>query len=342
MKTLKTLPFIFMIFWISILFSDAGNAMPVTISGTTMDTFYHIKVVSGSSIDIPVLKNRIDRLLSLLEHRFSMYVDKSELSLFNRTAERTYFKPSSDFLSVLKTGRELYDLTDGAWDGTIKPLVDLWGFGVGKPITRIPDSSDIQAILSHCGFDKIIIDSNGISKTIPGLSLDLGSIAKGYGVDRVAGLLKQSGYHHFLVEIGGEIYASGTRDRHSKWKVGIRSPDRTFSRQDIHQAVALRDMAIATSGGYRNFITIDQQTFSHIIDPATGFPVSNHIAGASVIAQDCTFADGLATALMVMPPEKGMALVNQLDDVEAMIIINSADNKFETLFSSNFRKYLAP
>lgn len=334
---------VMIIFLICLLFPSAGGASkPKTISGKTMDTFYHISVISDASDPLLVLKDKIDTQLSMLNTRFSMYSDKSELSEFNRTPEKKRFKPSSDFRSVLMSGRKLYLLTGGAWDGTVKPLVDLWGFGTRNKITKIPDASEVAATLNQCGFDKIILNADGIIKTAPGVSLDLGSIAKGYGVDMVAGLLKNAGYDQFLVEIGGEIYAAGTKSSHAKWKVGISRPDKRFSHQDVYQAVMLEDRALATSGNYRNFITINGQTFSHIIDPVTGFPTRNKVASASVVAKDCTFADGLATALMVMPADKGIALVNTLDDVEALIIIDADEKGLVPVFSQGFQTYLVP
>ena len=172
------------------------------------------------------------------------------------------------------------------------------------------------------------------------LTLDLGSIAKGYGVDKTAELLKQCRLENFIVEIGGEIYAAGKNKKESPWQVGISTPKKGIAANDLYKIVSLKDKAIATSGDYRNFINIDGKTYAHIINPVTGYPPENNVVSASVIAGDCTFADGLATALMVMTPEKGTALVNTLADTECMIIVRESQHKFKNFMSNGFSDYL--
>ena len=320
-----------------------GNAQTFFISGKTMGTFYHIALVSPANIDVEKIQTRIDRQLKTINQHLSMYQADSELSRFNAAPAHTPFAVSSDFHAVLRTAQHLHQITGGAWDGTVKPLVDLWGFGTKKRIRKLPDPDHISGLLETTGFEHIQLQPGHISKSVQHLTLDLGSIAKGYGVDRICALLRASGFNNFLVEIGGEIYASGVKDNKLAWRVGISRPEKKLALQQIYKAVSVRDMAVATSGNYRNYITIEDRTFSHIINPVTGYPVENRNASVTVIAPDCTFADGLATALMVMDAKEGLKLVNGLEQVEVMIMTTpekTDSSTFETILSDGFRRFL--
>jgi thiamine biosynthesis lipoprotein len=167
--------------------------------------------------------------------------------------------------------------------------------------------------------------SGTLSKMDPGITLDLASIAKGFGVDAIARLLGDRGFSHFLVEIGGEVYARGRRKDGDAWRVGINRPDKQAAFNDVYRVVPLTDRAMATSGDYRIFFQIGNQSYAHILDPRTGRPVTNGVVSATVVAANCTVADGLATALMVMGPEKGLALVNRLASVEGLIVVRQPD-----------------
>ncbi|HKK90451.1 MAG TPA: FAD:protein FMN transferase [Desulfobacteraceae bacterium] len=310
------------------------------ISGQTMGTFYNITIVARKGFDARRCQKRIDAQLQMINQSMSCFDKTSEISRFNRAAPRVGVKISGDFLAVMEKADRLYTLTNGAWDGTVKPLVDLWGFGTAGELKIVPDRETIQKTLASTGFHHIDISGRTLKKRTTPLSLDLGSIAKGYGVDKVASLLKQSGITRFLVEIGGEIYAAGKNGKGAAWKVGISSPEKNGPAGELYKTVSLQDKAIATSGDYRNFITLGDKTWSHIIDPVTGFPVENRVVGASVITGDCTFADGLATALMVMETDRGAALVNSLDNCEAMIIVRDTKGQFQSILSDGFADYL--
>ncbi len=291
-----------------------------TISGETMGTFYTVKFISRKKESLSLWKTRVDLRLKEVNKRLSMYDTNSEISRFNREDIGKALLISPDFYTVLLTAQKIYKITGGAWDGTVKPLVDLWGFGTKKGPDRIPAQSEITLTLSGTGFDHIQLrNPNRIVKN-KAITLDLGSIAKGYGVDTIADLFRSYGIQDVLVEIGGELYASGKNRKGKHWSVGISRPDKQHVNQNLFSVVQLKDHAIATSGNYRNFFEMDGKTFSHIINPKTGFPVDNTIVSASVIAEECTFADGLATALMVMSIHKGLELVNSLENTECLII----------------------
>ena len=341
MKHIK--PIIFCITLSFFIFCSNGLAalsgQEYTLSGKTMGTFYTIKFISSKKHSLPLWKARVDQRLKDINKRLSMYDPESELSLFNLQKTGTKIKVSSDLYANLLTAKKLYELTDGSWDGTIKPLVDLWGFGTKKRITKIPEAGKIALALSKTGFQHIVINEQQRVVKTGNITLDLGSIAKGYGVDALARLFTSSGIHDVLVEIGGELAGFGTNKKGKPWSVGISKPDKQFSNQKLYKIVQLNNNAIATSGNYRNFFEISKKIYSHIIDPKTGFPVDNKIASVSVISKNCTFADGLATALMVMDLQKALDLVNRLEDTECLII-QKKTTKFISHMSDNFDRFV--
>lgn len=310
------------------------------LSGKTMGTYYIIKFLSGPDETPALWKTRVDTCLKEVNRNFSMFDPESRLSQFNRMETGKPMKISQDFFMVLSCAERLYGITKGAWDGTVKPLVDLWGFGTLKKDGKIPGSDEIRLALSKTGFHHIRIpDPHTILKEAD-VTLDLSSIAKGYGVDAVASLFRSFGIQDLVVEIGGEIYAGGKNIKGEPWSVGITRPVPGGSNQDFFQIVRLSGEAIATSGNYRNFFTIGGKTYSHIINPKTGFPIDSPIVSASVISKDCTFADGLATALMVMKTVDGLALVDSLEGTECLII-EKGENGLQSHMSKNFHTYLS-
>jgi thiamine biosynthesis lipoprotein len=301
------------------------------IEGGTMGTTYHITVVTGSFQSVAGLKEKIDFRLKEINHSMSTYQKDSEISRFNRfSVAGQKFKISSDFFQVMEAGQTIYRLSDGAWDATVNPLLELWGFGPGKPLNRVPPQNEIAALLPDVGFSNIeILPPDYLMKKRAAVTIDLSSIAKGYGVDQVARLLDEFGFADYLVEIGGEVYAAGVRPDRKAWRVGINQPNSRAGTEDVYAAVDLGNQAMATSGDYRNFYRSGDRTYSHIIDPHTGFPVHNGVVSTSVIADNCTFADGLATALMVLGPEKGVALLNRLPKVEGVIIVRHENGELQ-------------
>lgn len=311
----------------------------VLIEGRAMGTTYHIKVPAGCFDRTAKLRENIERRLKEISDSMSVYESGSEISRFNairNTEER--LAVSEDFYHVINAAAKLHRLTEGAWDGTIKPLVDLWGFGRVSAPKQLPAKEHVERLLAQVGFNHIEIwESRHIRKKKPSLSLDLNSMAKGYAVDRIAALLQADGITDFLVEIGGEVYASGTKKKGQPWRVGINRPLTDASVHQIHRVVALQNCALATSGDYRRFFEIGGRRYSHVLDPRTGYPARHSVVSASVMAATCMFADGLATALMVMGPDTGLELVERLDHVEAMVVIQSADGGLVDSYSSGFQ-----
>jgi len=307
------------------------------ITGKTMGTTYHIKVVSSFYKDTEGLKGKIENRLKDINKSMSVFSKESEITRFNTFYSEEKFAVSADFLQVMKIARRIYELSGGAWDGTVYPLVELWGFGPKERTGDVPDNKDIEKILINVGFDKIVISESGyLVKRNPSVSLDLASIAKGYGVDVIADVIRKEGIDNFLVEIGGEVYASGSRKDGGYWHVGLSKPDKDAPFDEVYKTLMLKNKGLATSGDYRNYFEKDNAVYSHILDPKTGYPVTSGVVSVSVIADNCTFADGLATAIMVMGYKKGLELADKIPGIECFIVVREKDGKFTDYSSKGF------
>jgi FAD:protein FMN transferase len=315
-------------------FATTGlSAEEQVLEDRTMGTTYHVKVVADS---VAGLKEKIDRRLDEIDRSMSVYREDSEISRFNRFRDvNVDFPISQDFWNVMKVAARVYALSEGAWDGTVSPLVDLWGFGRSKAQMK-PSMERIKAALADVGFDKVVVsDHKTLMKRTAGVNLVLG-LTHGYGVEQVSELLRQAGYRNYLVEIGGEIVAVGTREDGRPWRIGIGSPRGSEDTDAVYGTITLRDRAVSTGGDYHNFFTQDGVRYSHVIDPKSGYPVSNGVVSATIIADDCTLADGLGTAVMVMGPEKGMALIKRLKGVEGLVVVEESDGTLHNYKSDGF------
>lgn len=285
----------------------------------TMGTTAHI-TLSG-----PVHKKRlkqiqfaIDAALEDVNRQMSTWQDDTEISEFNR-AKTAAVPVSPDFAAVVRRALDWSAATDGAFDPTVKPLVDHWGFGPQA------NSQTPEKILQFTGWKKLHVKNHALSKDDPRLQLDLSAIAKGYGVDRVADVIRNHGFRNFLVEIGGELVAEGTNPSGEHWRVGIESPepDRAFGER-LFRVAELSGKAMATSGDYRRFRTREDGTrYSHIINPKTGRPAETDIAAVSVLADSCMNADAVATALFVMGSEKALQWLESRPELQALFILHN-------------------
>jgi thiamine biosynthesis lipoprotein len=329
-----------LIILVIILFGKAGVATQTEhlIVGRTMGTTYHLTVVTEATERLNGLKEKIDRRLDAINQVFSTYIKDSEISRFNALkAAGQKFPVSDDFMQVMRVAGKIHQLSEGAWDGTVNPLVDLWGFGPRQRQPQKPPEAEIKALMQTIGFDRIrVVEPNFLVKDLAAVTLDLNSIAKGFAVDQVSGLVAAGGFENYLVEIGGEIYAAGFRADGKKWRVGINLPRKDAALNEVYKAVSIANRAFATSGDYRNFFEIGGVRYSHVIDPRSGYPVSSGVVSVSVIADNCILADGLATALMVMGVEKGIQLVNRLDKVECFIVVETSDGRLLDFYSPGF------
>jgi thiamine biosynthesis lipoprotein len=237
----------------------------------------------------------------------------------------------------MTVAQHIYELTGGAWDGTIEPIVNLWGFGNSENKKRIPEKLEIDALLADIGFNNIEMSANRyLVKRKASIALDFASIAKGYGVDQVAVLIRMDGIINYLVEIGGEVFAQGLRKDGKKWKIGINNPRKDSPIDQVYKAVSIRDKGFATSGDYRIYFECKGKRFSHILDPRNGYPITNGVVSVSIVADTCTFADGLATAVMVLGHKKGIELVNSLSNTECLIVVRADDETLTDYYSKGF------
>ena len=316
-----------------------NNKKEIFISGITMDTTYHVKLITHGTINQADIKKKIDLCLEAINRSMSTYINNSEISKFNKlnsTDEKFYI--SSEFMFVICLAEKIYKLSEGAWDGTIKPLIKLWGFDDQIKKKAIPSATEIKNLLLKTGFEYILIaeDNGYLKKRMGSITLDLASIAKGYAVDQVAGLIKSLNIENFLVEIGGEVYASGVRKDEKPWRVGINTPGKKALFDQIYKVVPLKNKALATSGDYRNYFEYNGKTYSHLLNPKTGYPVNSNIVSVSVIADTCGLADGLATAVMILDRSKGIELINSIDNTECLIITKDKNGKLTDYYSNGF------
>ncbi len=285
----------------------------VEIHGSTMGTTYSVKLVElPEDLTADALKAQIDARLDTVNALMSTYRPNSELSRFNASRSTEWFPVDSELADLVARAQSISTLSDGAFDVTVGPLVNLWGFGPDAHPFRIPDQQTIEETRSRVGHEKLDVreEPPALRKAHPELYVDLSAIAKGYGVDQVAGVLDRLGVSAYLAEIGGEIKAKGTKPGDQPWRIAIERPDATS--RTVYRVVALEDDAMATSGDYRNFYERDGQIYSHTIDPATGRPVAHALASVTVITEDCATADALATTFLVLGPERGLSLAESL------------------------------
>ena len=304
---------------------DPGAAV-VEFTGSTMGTTYAVRVVTVDAWPQPErdrVAGEIQAVLDDVESKMSHYDPSSELSRFNRGRTTRPFPVSAETFEVFRQARRLSELTAGALDVTVAPLVNAWGFGPVEPDRFPPDADRLSRALDHVGYAGIQLDeaASTLRKADPAIEVDLSAVAKGYGVDRVADALRGAGLGRYLVEVGGEIVASGTNQLDGPWRIGIESPTPGGG---IQRVVPLRDGAMATSGDYRNRREVEGGWVSHTIDPRTGRPVEHRLASVSVVADTCLEADGLATALEVLGPDDGHALAVERGWA-ALFLIRGAD-----------------
>ena len=263
---------------------------------------------SNGGWDPAELRAAVQRRLDGIERRMSHYRSDSELSRFNH-ARTTEPRPMSrETLGVVVEALAVSLVSGGAFDVTVGPLVDAWGFGPGGYAPAAPDEASLAALRTRIGFELLEVDlaASTLRKRREDVVVDLSAIAKGYAVDEVAALLEEGGFNDYLVEIGGELRAAGANERGGPWRVAIERPVRGAAA--VQRILLLTNAAIATSGDYRNFYDLDGARVSHTLDPRTGRPVTHVPRSVSVIAAQCSLADARATALNVLGPEEGYAL----------------------------------
>lgn len=336
----------FFAFAIFSLFLNACEKAPeqITLQGKTMGTTYTVKYIDNGEVknlaNPEKVKSELDRLLVEVNNQMSTYQQDSEISRFNQLKEANQaVEISQDFAKVVQEAIRLNKITEGALDVTVGPLVNLWGFGPDKRLNKVPSDEQIKERSSYVGIDKISLKMEGkpiLTKTMPNLYLDLSSIAKGFGVDKLAEHLEKIGVSNYLVEIGGELRGKGKNLQGLDWRIAIEQPIMEQA-QSVQITVPLHNLGMATSGNYRNYFEDENgNRLSHIIDPKKLSPVSHNLASITVLAPTTMTADGLSTGLFVLGAEKALALAER-EKLAIFLIVKSGD-KFETQMSSEFKK----
>ena len=318
--------------------SASCRMAPAYFSGSTMGTTYSVVIVDPvDKVSLNQTKEDVAEVLDAVNAEMSTYLPDSALSRFNRQHSTAWQTISPGLAEVLAQANRISRLSGGAFDVTVGPLVNLWGFGPVPVPERPPSDEVVRDTMKQTGYRhlEVQLQPPRARKRIPELYVDLSAIAKGYAVDQLARLLYRAQMRNFLVEIGGELRAAGLNRENKPWRVGIEKPGQFFSAERV---VHLKDVAIATSGDYRNYVELDGRKFSHGIDPVTGKPVAHDTISVSVVADNAMEADALATALLVLGQEAGMALAEN-HAVAAYFIYRSGDDT-AGVWSTAFKPYL--
>ncbi len=323
------------------------------MSGKTMGTTYNVKIVASKSniprIDQEKIYQTIERLNEHVNAQMSTWQPDSTLSKFNDFKSTETFSldtsPATDnvpsgatsMLHVLEMAQNISMLSDGAFDITVGPLVNLYGFGPDPKLESLPTNEQIDTLRPRIGYEKLHLnhDEQTLRKDNPQMYVDLSAIAKGYGVDLIAEHFDTLGIENYMVEIGGEVRTRGLNRDGKPWQIAIEKP--SDGKRAIHRVLSLRDIAMATSGDYRNYyLAEDGSRISHTIDPRTDRPIQHNTASVTVLDPSCTRADALATAMMVLGPDAGLELANRAG-LAVLFLVRSEDKTLQERPSAAFQ-----
>lgn len=341
---IRQISYLFFSFFVLFCLSACAPSPPekIVLHGKTMGTTYNISYYPTSSdmgkaaMSEDVHQQIKQRLLDVNQVA-STYIPDSELSTFNQSQGDEPKVLSPDLNVLVKESIYLAELTGGALDVTVGPLVNLWGFGPDKVPNKTPSPEQISDARARSGIEKLHLNEGKLSKDTPELYVDLSTIAKGFGVDEIAGVLEQNNIHNYLVEIGGEIRVKGTKAKAEPWRIAIEKP--ISDAQTVQRILQPGNNGVATSGDYRNFFEREGKRFSHIINPTTGEPINHRLVSVTVLHPSCMLADGLSTSFMVLGQEKAIALANK-EGIAALFIEKLPDGKFKETFSDAMQGYI--
>lgn len=333
--------FLILLFAVKACDTNVNAGSITTMSGPTMGTEYQVKIADSDAFsNSKQIKENIDRILVDINQAMSTYIVDSELSLINRNTASEWIAVSDDLWTVLIEADRISSLSNGAFDITVGPLVNLWGFGPQKFSEELlPDENKIAQTLNSVGYKNIEYNpaEKKIRKLKKSLYIDLSAIAKGYAVDKIATYLDSRHFGNYMIEIGGEIRTRGRRSTERMWRVGIEKP--LTDRRAVQKIIEPGDMGMATSGDYRNFMEINGKRYSHTIDPNTGKPVTHDLASVTVLHESAMTADALATALNVLGPDAGIQLANKKGISACFIVRSGNNNKYREFYTHNFDSF---
>jgi len=317
--------------------SEADRPVQIAgqVFGTTWSLTYLGAPVDVTSVDV---QDSVETAFNIVNESMNHYDTSSLISTFNDQAVDTPMEVDWDFAYVLSAALALGEVTDGAYDVTVSPLSDLWGFGPGGP-KRFPVEADIAAVLGRVGSNHLAWqpETRLLSKTMPGVALDFSSLAKGYAVDLAADALDELGVAHYMLEIGGEVRVRGQSPRGDAWRIAIERPE-PGARGGVQAALVLEDTGVATSGDYRNFFEHEGDRYSHLIDPRTGYPVRHDVVSVTVVHGSAMMADAWATALTVMGSAEAMAMAEARG--LAVYVITQVGDRTESVASRAMKPLL--
>ncbi|GAA5647273.1 MULTISPECIES: FAD:protein FMN transferase [Vibrio] len=310
----------------------------VHLSGSTMGTYYSIKYITQPGLPVSAdVQAEIDKRLELVNDQMSTYRPDSELSRFNQHKSSEPFQVSAATAKVVREALRISELSKGAYDVTVGPLVNLWSFGPEARPEQTPSEQDLAERRAEIGYQNLsVTDDNKLVKQIPGLYVDLSSIAKGYGVDVVAEYLQELGVVDYMVDVGGELRVKGTNLENVGWRIAIEKP--LSNERAVQDIIQVGDNGIATSGDYRNYFEENGVRYSHLINPRTGKPIANHVVSVTVISPQSMTADAYATTFSVMGEEESIALANK-EKLPVLLIVKTEDG-FKEYASDTFAQYV--
>lgn len=330
-KLIWQVPFLICLILGTVLVIRQQQSMPYQHdTGFIFGTVYHVTYQSDRN-----LQKEIETQLKRVDASLSPYNEKSIISKVNRNET---VKVDAMFSEVFTLAEKISQETDGAFDITVAPLVNVWGFGF-KSGTE-PTKQVLDSIRNLIGYQKVMLADGVVKKQNPNIMLDCSAIAKGYGTDVVARYLKKQGIRNFMVEIGGEIVTCGNSEKRVPWRIGVNKPtdDSLQINQDLQTVLNVTDMAMATSGNYRKFYYKDGKKYAHTIDPKTGYPVQHNILSATVLAKDCATADAYATSFMVMGLDKAKQVLEKHPELFAYFIYSNSKGENQVWYSPSMEQ----
>lgn len=319
----------------ALLAGCGGGGDYASLRGNTMGTYYSVQYQASDACAMQ--QATIDALLAGINATMSTYRPDSELTQLNGSNDTQWQPVSAQLLLVLRTAQQVWEQSEGAFDVTVGPIVNLWGFGPDDTSER-PTPEQERNAQARVGMDKLQLGADKIRKRQADIYIDLSALAKGYAVDAVASLLDEADCSSYLVDIGGEVKARGVNARRTAWRIGIEVPD-PAKYGVIQRVVELDDVSVATSGDYRNYRMIADVRVDHVIDARTGAPADNAVASATVIHPSAMLADAYATVMMVLGEEAAIAFAND-HAIAVLLIVNEAGTEFREVYNDSMQPYL--
>jgi FAD:protein FMN transferase len=326
------------VYFLLLLFSSCRETATYdNFAGFAQGTTYSMVFENNGRLNPQELKSDVEKILRKFDLSLSLYVDSSVLSRINRNEDIIV---DEYFMKAFRKSMEISEMTDGAFDITVGPLVRAWGFGPDD--SRNFSELKRDSLMKLVGMDKVKLENGRVIKADPGICLDFNAIAQGYSVDVISDYFSSRGIKSFLVEIGGEVRVKGDKQG-VLWRIGIDRPEdnNNLPGNDLQAVISLKDRSLATSGNYRKFYIENGVKYSHTIDPRTGYPARNQLLSATIIARDCATADGIATACMVMGKDKAIAFLGFHPEFDAFLVYSNDSGNYQTWATENLKRYIS-